>query len=163
VKNFCLLLLVLAPLCFAQNNAADAGKNDSVLGLAERLDYFPRFNLFHPVPLADGSSQNVQNQSIFANAPQWVKDLRRGEIVFFGSIPFTVFFARTFYDVYRMSRNNWDQRYAPWPFKTAGAVSMTSNELMVMFTIAGSVSFTIALLDHFVVKHKRKAAALEEY
>ena len=160
MRKFCLLLLVLAPLCFAQNNAADAGKNNSVLGLAEKLDYSPGFNLFRPAPLAD---ENVQNQTIFTNAPQWVKDLRRGEIVFFGSVPFTVFFSRTFYDIYRMSKNNWDQRYAPWPFKSAGGVSMTNKDIFLMFSIAASASLTIAVVDHLIVRHKRKAAAaLEE-
>ncbi|MDR0448135.1 MAG: hypothetical protein LBH07_05660 [Treponema sp.] len=90
-------------------------------------------------------------------APQWVKDLRRGEIVFFGSFPFTVFFSATFMDLYRSAANNWDTRYAPWPVKSAGAVTMTTDELKLMFTIAVSASLVISLADHFIVRHRRKA------
>jgi len=163
----CLLfLLALGTLCFSQNN--------SFFGNAGKFDYSPSFTLFRPVPLADGNNQNNQNnqsdqsnqnnqsQSIFANSSQGVKDLRRGEIVFFGSLPFTVFFTRTFFELFRMGTHDWDQRYAPWPFKSPGAVSMTNREIAIMFTIAASVSLTISIADHLVVRHKRKTAALEE-
>ena len=108
------------------------------------------------VPL---SAENGQNQSIFANAPQWVRDLRRAEIVLFGTLPFTIFFTRTFMDLHRTASNDWDRRYAPWPFTAAGAVSMTNDEIIKMFAIAVSASLVISITDYLIVSRKRKAAS----
>jgi len=149
-----LLLLFAAGIGFAQSEAKFSG-------FPETLAFSPTFELFRPHPAA--LEQDVkQNQSIFANASQGVKDLRRGEIVFFGSFPFTVFFTRTFMDLFRAAAHNWDTRYAPWPFKSAGAVSMTNNELALMFTVAVSASLVISIVDYLLVRNKRKAA-LPEY
>jgi len=95
--------------------------------------------------------------------PQWAKDLRRGEIIAFGSLPFTFFFTQTFMDLYRMSSHGWDSRYAPGLFKGAGAIPMTDTELKIMFGITISASVLIAVVDYFIVRHKRnKAEALQQ-
>jgi hypothetical protein len=94
--------------------------------------------------------------------PQWAKDLRRGEIIAFGALPFTFFFTKTFMDLYRMATHGWDSRYAPI-VKSAGAVPMTDTEIKMMFGIAISSSVSVAVVDHFIVKHKRnKAKAMSE-
>jgi hypothetical protein len=90
--------------------------------------------------------------------PQWAKDLRRGEIIAFGSLPFTFFFTQTFMDLYRTATHDWDNRYAPSVFKGAGAIPMTDTELKMMFGIALSSSVLVAVVDHFIVKHKRNKA-----
>ncbi|MDR1929714.1 MAG: hypothetical protein LBQ44_03700 [Treponema sp.] len=87
--------------------------------------------------------------------PLWVKDLRRAEIVAFGTIPFTIFFSSFFVDLYRAGTHNWDGAYMPWPLKGAGAAAMTDNELKAMFTIAVSASLTLALTDHIIMRIKR--------
>ena len=133
-----------------------------VTGIAEILNYTPSFNLFRPVPMASETVQKDPGQSILTNAPLWVKDLRRGEIVFFGSLPITLFFTRTFVDLYRMGTHNWDQRYAPWPFQSAGAVTMNTGEILLTFGIALSASLTISIADHLIVKSKRKANSSSE-
>jgi hypothetical protein len=97
-------------------------------------------------------------QSIPEGPPQWAKDLRRGEIIAFGSLPFTIFFTKTFMDLYRTANHNWDSRYAPGLFKGAGAIPMTNTELKMMFGIAISTSVVIAVIDHLIVKHKRNKA-----
>ena len=88
--------------------------------------------------------------------PQWVKDLRRWEIVTFGSIPFAMFFTTFSVDMFRWSNNNWDTRFAPWPLKSAGAVPMTSNEMEKTITIAAGVSITIGLADLLITQSKRR-------
>jgi hypothetical protein len=93
--------------------------------------------------------------------PQWVKDLRRGEIVAFGSFPFTMFFSLTAVDLYRSATHGWDTRYAPWPAKSAGAVDMTEDEQMRTLTIAVAGSVLIALVDFFIVHYKRTKQAQE--
>jgi len=97
-------------------------------------------------------------------APQWVKDLRRWEIVAFGSIPFTMFTATFAMDMYRWSyANGMDfsdsgRRYAPWPLKSAGAIAMSGREQELTFIIAASLSVTVAFADLIIVQVKRHRA-----
>jgi hypothetical protein len=87
--------------------------------------------------------------------PQWLKDLRRAEIISFGTMPFAIFFSSFFMDLYRSGSRGWDSRYLPWPFKSAGAVNMTDDELKAMFTLAISTSLVLAITDHLIVRYKR--------
>jgi hypothetical protein len=90
--------------------------------------------------------------------PQWAKDLRRAEIVAFGSLPFTMFFATTIMDTFRYVNHGNDIAYAPWPMKGAGAVNMNTDEavLTIMGAIGGSL--LISLADYLVVRYKRNKA-----
>ena len=113
---------------------------------------------------AQSASTNTTSASLgfdMTGFPQWTKDLRRGEIVAIGSFPFTLFFSSFFIDSYRMANNGWDRRYAPWPFKAAGAVNMTRQEQMMTLGIAAGTSVAIAVVDYFIVRHKRKKLAQE--
>jgi hypothetical protein len=96
------------------------------------------------------------------DTPQWLKDLRRWEIVAFGSIPFTMFFATFGMDMYRWNNANGmdfsDRRYAPWPLKSAGGVPMEWEEQEMVFIIAASMSVTIAFADLAIVQIKRYRA-----
>jgi hypothetical protein len=121
-------------------------------------DFSPSFDVFKPVPLAD-TETDPGDETITAGKPQWVKDLRRAEIVAFGSFPFTLFFTRTFIDLYRTAVNGWDRRYAPWPFKGAGAIAMESNQVKMMFAIAVSASLAISVTDYIIVRYKRAKEA----
>jgi hypothetical protein len=93
--------------------------------------------------------------------PQWALDLRRFDIILFGSFPFTYWFASTGMDLYRSSQHNWDTRYAPWPVKSAGAVNMTNDEYMITLSCAVGGSILAALVDHIIVRIKRNKAARE--
>jgi len=151
-----IFLLSIGHFCFAQTGYADSALNESY-----GIIYYPiEFSLmdFYSNSILL-SSENEQDQSIFTNAPQWVRDLRRAEIVLFGTLPFTIFFTRTFMDLYRTASHDWDRRYAPWPFTAAGAVSMTNDEIKIMFAIAVSASLVISIADYLLVSRKRKAAA----
>ena len=90
--------------------------------------------------------------------PQWLRDLHRWEIITFGSIPFAMFFTTFVVDMFRWSDNDWDNKYAPWPFKSTGAVAMTSSEMEKTVTIAAGVAVTIGLADHIIVRIKRQRA-----
>jgi len=87
--------------------------------------------------------------------PLWAQDLRRADIVAFGSLPFTVFFTTFAVDSYRFYSNGWDRRYAPWPLKAPGAIEMDENQRIASFTVAAGLSIVIALVDYFIVQHKR--------
>ena len=161
-----MLLAVLGSLCFAQVQSGNAffqfndPLSDKVGGC---FNFMLTSDAVRSVQMNFETEQNQPHISIFANAPQWVKDVRRGEIVFFGTLPFTVFFTRTILGIFRMGQHNWDQRYAPWPFQSAGAVSMTSKDVVLMFSIAGTASVMISLADHLIVRNKRKAALASDY
>ena len=98
------------------------------------------------------------------NIPQWVKDLRRWEIVAFGSIPFTMFTATFAMDMNRWSKANGmsfsdeGRRYAPWPLKSAGAISMERKEQETVFIIAAGLSVAIAMADLAIVQIRRQIA-----
>jgi hypothetical protein len=87
--------------------------------------------------------------------PQWVRDLRRAEIITFGSFPFTMFFATFFMDTVRASNHDWDNRYLPWPLKGPGAVEMTTDEHLITLGVAVTSSILVALADHLIVRIKR--------
>jgi hypothetical protein len=87
--------------------------------------------------------------------PLWAKDLRRGEIVAFGSFPFMYFFSNFGFDAYRWVNNGNDMRYAPWPFNSAGTVGKTTDEKFITLGIAAGGSILIALIDHGIMRYKR--------
>ena len=95
------------------------------------------------------------------DSPQWARDLRRGSIVAFGSFPFTFFFTTFFMDTSRLITNDFDQRYAPWPFKPAGAIDMTREQQMMSIGIAAASSIVIALIDHLIVRSNRSRQSQE--
>jgi hypothetical protein len=90
--------------------------------------------------------------------PQWAKDLRRGEIVAFGSFPFAFFFATISMDLYRSATHGWDRRYAPWPVKPAGSIDMTEDEQILTLSLAAGGAVLIALTDYAIVRYKRSKA-----
>jgi hypothetical protein len=118
------------------------------------------------VPVLWVPAQTDDMPSIFEspNVPQWVKDLRRWEIIAFGSIPFTMLTATFSMDMYRwQNANGMDfseegRRYAPWPMKSTGAIVMKSEEQEMVFIIAASLSVGIAMIDQVVVQIKRYRA-----
>ena len=87
--------------------------------------------------------------------PLWARDLRRGEIIAFGAFPFAYFFTNFGYDAYRWSNNSWDNRYAPWPFNTAGTVEKTQEDKIAVIGIAAGVAIAIALVDHGIMRSRR--------
>lgn len=107
---------------------------------------------------AQSATSAVPEPYAAAEFPQWALDLRRGEIVAFGALPFTLFFSTFAMDAYRSSRNDWDRRYAPWPFKSAGAVSMTEDEFKATFAAACVGAVVVALVDLAIVSVKRHGA-----
>jgi hypothetical protein len=157
-------MLFLAPALFSQNageRAVSGFKTDGVeFGGLFRVPDFEKPAL---VLLADSAAGNNSGGSLMLNnspssmppASFWLKDLRRAEIVAFGSLPLTIFWTSFVMDMYRCAVHGWDNRYAPWPFKGAGAVAMDGAEVKMMFTFAISSSLAIALIDHIIVRVKR--------
>jgi hypothetical protein len=109
------------------------------------------FFLILSLPLEAQSSAGTEGAF-----PQWAKDLRRAEIVAFGSFPFTLFLATFSMDTYRASQHDWDARYAPWPFKGAGSINMSTDEYLLSIGLAAAGSVALSLTDYFIVLAKRR-------
>jgi hypothetical protein len=130
--------------------------------MKKRTSFFISLCLFLfliPVTLHGQTSTGTELKSTqfdTAGFPSWAKDLRRAEIVAFGSFPFTIFFATFAMDTYRYASHSRDRQYAPWPFKPAGAVNMSRDELVLTMSIAAAGSVAISLADFFIVKHKQR-------
>ena len=96
-----------------------------------------------------------------SDLPQWVKDIRRFDIITFGIFPFSMFFVTTVTDTLRWrDANGLDfseegRRYAPWPLKSAGAVEMTTDEYNKVLLQAAGVAAMIAFTDLAIVLIKR--------
>jgi hypothetical protein len=106
---------------------------------------------------AQGSSGKASPSLGFDTSefPLWAKDLRRAEIVAFGSFPFTVFFTTFAVDTWRCYSHDWDPLYAPWPAKPPGAINMTQDELTMTIAVAAIISAAIAVTDFSIVQIKR--------
>lgn len=114
-------------------------------------------------------AQSSSPGSIMENAPQWARDLRRGEIVAFGSFPFTMFATNFVYGMFRwsdapmgMNFTTESRQYAPWPFRSAGAIEPSYDIKVRNLCIAAGSSVVIALVDHFIVRHKRNKKEQEK-
>ena len=108
-----------------------------------------------PIMPIKAQNTNGDEETLEKEFPQWARDLRRAEIIFFGSIPFTVFFTMISIDTYRWSTNGWDTRYAPWPIKAAGAVPMDMSQQILTFAIGFSAAVGVAIADHIILRIKR--------
>jgi len=117
---------------------------------------------------AQSSSQADENSSeslVFFDTtgfPQWAKDLRRFDIIAFGTFPFSLFFFDFFVDMYRWNNANGmdfstaGRAYAPWPLRSAGGVDKTSAEFRNTIIMAASLSIVLAVVDLIIYKYKQK-------
>jgi len=119
-----------------------------------------------PAQTSSSTTTTDTNNNFFdiGGAPQWVKDLRRWEIVAFGTIPFAMFLTTFGMDMFRWSKANGmnfsdeGRKYAPWPLKSAGAYSMTSKEMETTLLIAAGLCVTVAFTDLVINLIKRAKA-----
>ena len=79
----------------------------------------------------------------------WQKDLRRAEIIAFGSLPFVTFTSSIYYDVYRYYDHGQDPAYKPWPFKDKNiAVALSEDEQKKILLASICVSVGVAVFDY---------------
>lgn len=103
-----------------------------------------------PAPIEDGE------------IPLWASELRRFEIVSFGSLPFAMMLSTIGYDSYRYFSNGMDGNYAPWPFKKTSSAGYTEDEQKNIFFTAIGISLGAALIDQgirFFVRAREKRLA----
>ena len=90
--------------------------------------------------------------------PLWARDLRRAEIVAFGSFPFTVLLGTFVVETITYINHDWDARYRPWPFKGAGGIAMSRDDRILALEMAAVGSVLISLADFLIVRYKRNQA-----
>jgi hypothetical protein len=91
----------------------------------------------------------------------FLKNLRRGEIVMFGSFPITLFLTLQAYDIYRYIDNIGNPelyRYTPWPFRSANPFPYSSGEIIGIVAGAVSTSLLIALTDYIIGRARENRA-----
>ena len=80
--------------------------------------------------------------------PDWQKDLRRAEIIAFGSLPFVTLLSSLSYDVFRYYDHDQDERYKPWPFRDSTiAIPKSEDEQKRILLIAVGISLGVAVFD----------------
>jgi hypothetical protein len=115
--------------------------------------------LIREVPAQTSSTETLPSvQFDTSDFPLWAKDLRRAEIVAFGSFPFTMFFATFLMDTVRFADHGGKIEYAPWPFKSAGAIDMNRTERSQTIIAAAAASVAVSLIDYIIVKYRKAKA-----
>lgn len=92
--------------------------------------------------------------------PDWVRYLRRYEIISLGSLPFTTMTVTTVYTVYRYIDKDFDSNYVPNPLALSStAANLDSDEQMnILYAAIGTslVVGTVDLVIHIIKKEKAK-------
>ncbi|MBN1797483.1 MAG: hypothetical protein JW822_02835 [Spirochaetales bacterium] len=108
------------------------------------------------VCLVHGQEINVPEPYEEDEFPQWLQDLRRAEIIFFGSLPFTLLISLQGYEITRYFINDMDPLYTPWPFRSTQAPAYSFEEQMAVIGSAVVISGLIALTDYIIGKITRR-------
>jgi hypothetical protein len=114
------------------------------------------------VPLAAQTAAGTESTVPKIEYPQWSRDLRRAEIITFGTIPFSWLIATVAIDLSRTMAHGGNQQYWPWPLKPSGAPAMSDGEFVSTIGIAIGISVAAAIADHIIIKYKRKKAEREK-
>lgn len=129
--------------------------------MKNKLFFFPLLCIFLFSQLPALNAQTTQTASTntvhfdMSGFPLWAKDLRRAEIIAFGSFPFMYFFSNFAFDSYRFAAHGWNRRYAPWPLTSSAAIEKTKEEKFITLGIAAGGAVVMALVDYAMVRYKR--------
>lgn len=113
----------------------------------------------------DAEKQELPEEYAPEEFSPFLKDLRRGEIIFFGSLPISLFLCFEAYDIsryfYVLKNDGADvaQDYAPWPFRRYGGKPYSDTETRWLLVSALSVSLTFALVDFMIGKIREQRDA----
>jgi hypothetical protein len=87
--------------------------------------------------------------------PAWARDLRRAEIVFFGSLPFSLFFSFEAYDLGRFVVSGFDPLQAPWPLRAGSEIGAGYTPAEKGWLIASALTVSLgASVADFLIRHR---------
>jgi hypothetical protein len=117
----------------------------------------------YSVSLPAQTTQPMETSSQFdmTGFPLWAKDLRRAEIIAFGSFPFAYFFANFIHNSFRFAKSGWDTRYAPFPFNSAGTIEQTQSQKFLTLGFAAGGAIIFAAVDYGIMRYKRNRREME--
>lgn len=84
------------------------------------------------------------------NFPPFLLDMRRSEIVTFGSYPFTMMTVSAGYSLFKYFSNGMDSKYTPNPFMKASSANLTDAETKGIILGAAGLSIGIGIIDFFL-------------
>jgi len=87
--------------------------------------------------------------------PQWAKDLRRLEIITFGSLPFVTLDVTLGYSMYNYVQHNFDSSYMPNPFSATS--SFSTDEQLGIIATSCLISLGLGLTDYIIAIIKRES------
>ncbi len=108
------------------------------------------FFIFSTISLFPGESLPEYEPYDADEFPGWTKDLRRAEIIFFGTIPFSFFYTSFSYDFYRYAFNDFDRTLAPALLGNKTPPIRTNGEKWQIIALSVSFSAVFALVDYLL-------------
>mgnify|MGYP006312597933 CR=1 FL=1 len=91
--------------------------------------------------------------------PRWALNLRRGEVIFFGTLPFSLLFTGLGYSLIRYGVNNFDPAYAPAISPGPNTVPLNQGEIVGVILTGFGISLLAAVADFIIgrIIDKREA------
>ena len=85
--------------------------------------------------------------------PQWVKDMRRTEIITLGSLPFVTLSVSLGFSIYKYADHNFDSAYIPTPFTASSTFS--SDDQISIIVSSCLISLGLGVTDLLITFIKR--------
>ncbi len=82
--------------------------------------------------------------------PGWALELRRAEVLFFGSLPFTLLMSNVGFDLFTYVDNGFNAEYLPLFSPGSGGAPIASEERVYRIAAALTGSLLIALIDKII-------------
>lgn len=108
------------------------------------------FIVFITIPVFSGDSLPDYEPYQDDEFPQWAKDLRRAEIIFIGTIPFSFFYSSFSYDFYRYASNGFDESLAPALLGNTTPPIRTNDEKWQILKVSLTLSAVFTLVDYLL-------------
>jgi hypothetical protein len=110
-----------------------------------------------PAAAVPGAGEHVPEPYRPEEFPVWALDLRRAEVVFFGSLPFSLFFTFEAYDLGRFVASGLDPLFAPWPLRAGAEIGAgyTPAEKGWLIASAITVSLGVSVADFLLGRRQR--------
>ena len=106
---------------------------------------------------APGTDEHVPEPYRPEEFPAWALDLRRAEVIFFGSLPFSLFLTFEAYDLGRFAASGFDPLLAPWPMRAGSeiAAGYSPGEKGWLIVAALTVSLGVSVADFLLERRPR--------
>jgi hypothetical protein len=88
--------------------------------------------------------------------PQWLRDMRRGEIITIGAFPIVYLFTQLGYNFFRYGVHGWDSQYAP--LGNPNQVPYSTGETVGVLLGAASLSILVATADYLIGRSRARKA-----